>query len=313
MHAAVLIDGRLEVQERPTPEPGAGDVLVAVVGAGVNAADLLQRRGHYPAPSGWPVDIPGLELAGVVSAVGPGVDPGLIGRRVCAIVGGGAQSTHCVVPSEHLITVPDSVDLVVAGGFAEAFITAHDALSQAGATAADRILVSGAAGGVGTATVQVGARLGAHVIAVTRNAQFHDDLRRLGAAETLTLDQVPTLDPVDVVVELVGAAHLELALPVLAPRARVVVIGVGGGGRLELDLLSVMSRRTTITGSTMRARTREEKALVIGRANADLLDDWSSARISVPVARVVDLRDISAAYDYFAQPGKFGKVVVRTS
>ena len=313
MHAAVLIDGRLEVRERPTPEPGPGDVLVAVAGAGVNAADLIQRRGFYPAPPGWPVDVPGLELAGVVSAVGPGVEAGLVGQRVCAIVGGGAQATHCIVPHEHLLSVPDSVDLTVAGGFAEAFVTAHDALvTQAAATAADRVLISGAAGGVGSAAVQIGARLGAHVIAVTRTPEFHDELRGLGAAETVTLEQVAALEPVDVVIELVGAAHLQSALTVLAPHARVVVIGVGGGGRVEVDLRTVMNRRATITGSTLRARSREEKALVIGRVRADLLDDWAAQRLRVPVSRTFDLADIAAAYDYFAEPGKFGKVLVRT-
>ena len=312
MQAAVLIDGRLEVQQRPTPEPGPGDVLVAVAGAGVNAADLMQRRGQYPAPPGWPVDVPGLELAGVVTAVGPGVDIELIGQRVCAIVGGGAQATHCVVPCEHLIAVVDSIDLAIAGGFPEAFVTAHDALvTQAGAGAGDRVLISGAAGGVGSAAVQIAARRDAHVIAATRTTEFHDQLRGLGASETITVDQVATLDPVDVVIELVGTAHLQHALAVLAAQARVVVIGVGGGGRVELDLLSVMNRRATITGSTLRARSREEKALVIKRASADLHDDWASGRLQVPVARVVDFADIATAYDFFAEPGKFGKVLVR--
>lgn len=314
MHAAVLIDGRLEVQQRPTPEPGPGDVVVAVTGAGVNAADLMQRRGHYPAPPGWPADIPGLELAGVVTAVGDGVDVELIGRRVCAIVGGGAQATHCVVPSEHLVAVADSIDLTVASGFPEAFVTAHDALvTQGGVGAGDRVLISGASGGVGSAAVQIAARRGAHVIAVTRTTQFHDRLRELGASETITIDQVATLDPVNVIIELVGAAHLQQALDVLAARARVVVIGVGGGGHVELDLLSVMNRRATITGSTLRSRSRDEKALVIQRASADLLDDWASGRLQVPVARVVDFPDIAEAYDYFAEPGKFGKVLVRIS
>ena len=314
MHAAVLIDGRLQLQQRPTPEPGPGDVVIAVAGAGVNAADLMQRRGHYPAPPGWPADIPGLELAGVVTAVGDGVDVELIGGRVCAIVGGGAQATHCVVPSEHLVAVADSIDLTVAGGFPEAFVTAHDALvTQAGAGAGDRVLISGAAGGVGSAAVQIAARRGAHVIAVTRTTQFHDRLRELGASETITIDQVATLDPVNVIIELVGAAHLQQALDVLAARARVVVIGVGGGGRVELNLLSVMNRRATITGSTLRSRSRDEKALVIQRASADLLDDWASGRLQVPVARVVDFADIAEAYDYFVEPGKFGKVLVRIS
>ena len=314
MHAAVLVDGRLEVLERPTPEPGPGDVLVAVVGAGVNAADLLQRRGVYPAPAGWPVDVPGLELAGVVAAVGPNVEANLVGRRVCAIVGGGAQATHCVVPHEHLIVVPDTVDLTVAGGFAEAFVTAHDALvTQAAVTATDRVLISGAAGGVGCAAVQIAAGLGAHVIAVTRTPEFHDALRELGAAQTVTVQEVAALAPVDVVIELVGAAHLQHALGVLSPRARVVVIGVGGGGRVEVDLLTIMNRRATITGSTLRARSRDEKSLVIRRAAADLVDDWAARRLRVPVARVVDLADIASAYDFFAEPGKFGKVLVRTS
>ncbi len=314
MHAAVLIDGRLEIQERPTPEPGPGDVVVSVAAAGVNAADLIQRRGLYPAPPGWPVDVPGLELSGVVSEVGTGVDPGVLGRRVCAIVGGGGQATHCVVPAEHLITVPDTVELTAAGGFAEAFVTAHDALTtQARTTASDRVLVSGATGGVGSAAVQIAARLGAHVIAVTRTPEFHPELQRLGAAETITLDQVATLHPVDVVIELVGAAHLQSALSVLAPRARVVVIGVGGGGRIELDLLTVMNRRATITGSTLRSRQRDEKSRVIARADADLRADWSNGAIAVPVARVFQLAEIAAAYDYFAQSGKFGKVVVSTS
>ncbi|HEY5262641.1 MAG TPA: alcohol dehydrogenase catalytic domain-containing protein, partial [Acidimicrobiales bacterium] len=125
MRCVVINDGFLEVQERETPNPGPNDVVVAVRGAGINAADLMQRDGHYPAPEGWPADVPGMELAGVVSAVGQRVHEPLLGRRVCAIVGGGAQATHCLVPSEHLLFVPDHVSWDQAGGFPEAFTTAH--------------------------------------------------------------------------------------------------------------------------------------------------------------------------------------------
>jgi NADPH2:quinone reductase len=172
VRCVVINEGNLEIQERETPNPGPNDVIVAVRGAGINAADLMQRDGHYPAPEGWPVDVPGMELAGVVSAVGERVHEPLLGRRVCAIVGGGAQSTHCLVPSEHLLFVPDHVSWDQAGGFPEAFTTAHDALvTQGHLSAGERVLISGSTGGVGIAAVQIAHALGAHVIAVTRTSE----------------------------------------------------------------------------------------------------------------------------------------------
>ena len=312
MLAVVINDGALDVAHRPTPSPGAKDVVVEVHGAGVNAADLLQRRGFYPAPPDVPADVPGLEVAGVVCSVGPDVDEPLLGRRVCAIVGGGAQATHCVVPSEHLIAVPDDVSWEEAGGFAEAFLTAHDALvTQGGLTSNQRVLISGATGGVGVAGVQIARLYGAHAIAVTRTSQHHDRLRELGADETVTLDQVGDVEPVDVVLELLGAAHLSLVQHRLAPFARVIVIGVGVGARVDLDLLSIMRTRASVTGSTLRARNREDKAKVTVAARDDLLEPWIEGLLHVPIDRAFDLEDVSSAYDHFAAPGKFGKVVLR--
>ncbi len=313
MLAVIASEGDLEVTERPTPEPGPFDVVVAVRAAGLNAADLLQRQGFYPAPPGWPADIPGLEMAGVVSAVGDEVDAPLLGRRVCAIVGGGAQATHCLVPAEHLVFVPDGATWDEAGGFCEAFTTAHDALAgQAHLAPGERVLISGASGGVGVAAVQIAHAFGAHVTAVTRTSEHHHDLRALGADETITIDEVGDVEPVDVVLELVGAAHLGLAQRVLAPFARVVVIGVGGGGsRVELDLLNLMGRRATLTGSTLRSRSRAEKAEVIDRVNESLVPLWTSGELRMPIARAFALDDAAQAYEYFAQPGKFGKVVLR--
>src|ERR1035437_8984288 len=150
MRAVVISEGNLEVLERPTPEPGPRDVIVTVHAAGLNAADLLQRQGFYPAPAGWPADIPGMELAGVVSAVGSDVDQPLLGRRGCALVGGGAQAAHCAVPAGHLLCVPQGCSGLEAGRSSAAFRTAHDALvSQAHLAAGERVLISGAAGGVG--------------------------------------------------------------------------------------------------------------------------------------------------------------------
>ena len=308
----VVINGEnLEMFDRPDPKPGATGVVVTVHSFGINAADLMQRRGFYPAPAGWPQDVPGMELAGVVSAVGRDVHEPLLGRRVCALVGGGAQATQCAVPYEHLIFVPDHVTWEEAGGFAESFTTAFDALAlQAILQAGERVLVSGAAGGVGTAAVQIAHVLGAHVIAVTRTNEHHQKLRDLGADETIVSDDVSDLEPVDVVLELLGAANLEKAQRVLARFARVVVIGVGGGAKVELDLLNVMATRATLTGSTLRSRSRAEKATVIARVNETLVPLWDEGTLKVPCAGRFNFEDINRAYAFFAKPGKFGKVIV---
>ena len=302
----------LILEERPTPIPGPYEVLVEVHAAGLNAADLLQRAGFYPPPPGWPEDIPGMELAGVVTEVGDRIVELLLGRRVCAIVGGGAQATHCVVPAEHLLHTPSNVDSIDAGGFPEAFMTAYDALvTQADLKAGERVLISGAAGGVGVAAVQIGRVLGAQVVAVTRTSEHHEQLRALGASETVTLDNVPSIDPVDVVLELVGAADLNLAFRVLNPHARVVVIGVSSGSRVEVDLLNLMQKRVVMTGTTMRTRTMKEKSEVARLVGDTLVPRWRVGELVVPVAKVFDLGDVADAYDYFAQPGKFGKVILR--
>ncbi len=313
MQAIVLSDGALHLRERPDPLAGPGDVVVAVAAAGLNAADLLQRAGVYPAPPGWPVDVPGLEMAGVVEALGEGVEARWLGRRVCAIVGAGAQATRCVVPAAHLIEVPDTVEWIEAGGMAEAVLTAHDALvGQAGLRSGERVVISGAAGGVGLAALQIAHSLGSHVIAVTRDETHHEALAAVGADETLTLEDVRTLAPVDVVLELVGAAHLERVVDVLAPRARVVVIGVGGGSRATIDLRTVMARRVHLTGSTLRARSLEEKTNVVAAARAWLDERWRDGEVSMPLAGRFDLARAEEAYEFFARPGKFGKIVLTT-
>jgi NADPH:quinone reductase-like Zn-dependent oxidoreductase len=312
VRALTIRDKSLEVVERETPEPGPYDVLVNVQAAGINAADLMQRDGFYPAPPGWPEDIPGMELAGVVTEVGDRVVEPLLGRRVCAVVGAGAQATHCVVPSEHLLFLPDHVEFERAGGFPEAFTTAYDALvTQGQLTSGQRVLISGAAGGVGVAAVQIAHALGAEVIAVTRTSEHHQGLSALGATSTITLDDVGSVKNVDLILELLGAAHLSEAQYALNPFAHVVVIGVGVGNRAEIDLLNLMRRRATITGSTLRSRSREEKAEVARRVGDALVPRWTKGELGVPLAGVFSLYDAPAAYAFFAQPGKFGKVVLR--
>jgi NADPH:quinone reductase-like Zn-dependent oxidoreductase len=230
---------------------------------------------------------------------------------VAAIVGGGGQATHCLVPVEHLIAVPASVSDAEAGGFAEAFTTAFDALVlNAHIAPHERVLISGAAGGVGMAAIQITRALGATPVAVTRDTRHHDALRDLGAGECVTIDEVGAIPDVDVILELVGAAHLSVAQSKLRPFGRVVVIGVGSGGRVEVDLLGLMSRRASLTGSTLRARSREEKATIARALNEQLVPLWASGALRVVISDTLPLDRAKDAYDLFAQPGKLGKIVL---
>ena len=219
MRALSIDDGTLTIVERATPLPESGKVLVAVAGAGLNGADMMQRRGLYPAPPGWPEDVPGLEFSGTIEAIGPDVTGWSIGDRVMGIVGGGAQATHVITDATTLMRVPESVDLVTAGGFPEAFTTAYDAIVNQGfLLPGERLLVTGAAGGVGTAAIQIGRLLGAQVTACVRDLSRRDDLIALGAASVVDPDGVIDVGPFDVVIELVGAQSLTNG--VLPMRAR---------------------------------------------------------------------------------------------
>src|SRR3954449_4345178 len=198
--ATIKDDGVLVVAEHPDPEPGQGEVLVRVKAAGLNGADMLQRRGGYPAPPGSPADIPGLELAGEVAALGPGATRFAEGDRVMAIVGGGGQAELATVHERQLMPVPDTLDWPSAGAVPEVFTTAHDAIfTQAGLRPGERLLVHGAAGGVGTAAVQPGAAAGARVTATVRNPDCRDSVGALGAQEVLDPEGFEEHGPFDVI------------------------------------------------------------------------------------------------------------------
>lgn len=311
MRAVVVDDGRLRWAERDDPVPGDTELLVAVRAAGVNNADLLQRQGLYPAPPGWPPDIPGMELAGEVVATGGAVRRFAPGDHVMGVVGGGAQAELALIDEDHVLRVPAGVNWAVAGGFPEVFETAHDAVFTRGRLAmGERLLVTGASGGVGTAAVQLGAAAGARVVASARDPARHDELRALGAHEPVTPDQIGTLGPYDVVLELVGGASLSDALGALALEGRVVVIGVGGGGRIELDLLALMGRRASISGATLRARDRTAKAEVARAVSHQVLPLLEAGTVTVPVHGTYPMAEAEAAYEAFAGGGKLGKIVL---
>jgi NADPH2:quinone reductase len=311
VRAATIRDGEVLVMEHFDPEPGAGEVLVRVRGAGLNGADMLQRKGRYPAPPGSPPDIPGLELAGEVSALGPGATRFAEGDRVMAIVGGGGQAELAVVHERQLMPVPDAVGLPAAGGLPEVFTTAHDALfTQAGLRPGERLLVHGAAGGVGTAAVQLGHATGAHVTATVRNPDARDAVAGLGADAVIAPEGFAERGPFDVVLELVGAPNLAENLTALQIGGRLVVIGIGAGAKAELNLAALMAKRARIMASTLRARPLEQKAATARALEREALPLFGRGALRVPVAETFALDDVAGAYDRFAAGGKLGKIIL---
>jgi NADPH2:quinone reductase len=288
MRAAVIVDGRIEVHERPDPVPAKDEVLIRVRAAGLNGADLAQRAGRYPPPPGWPPDIPGLECAGTLED----------GTRVMALLGGGGQAELAAVHERYVLPVPEQLAFEEAGGFMEVFCTAHDALfTQAQLQPGERLLVTGAAGGVGLAGVRLGVAAGARVTASARHS--HAKLQALGADTELDGDY-------DVILELVGGDGLAANLDRLAIGGRVVVVGVGAGSRAEIDFGKLMRRRGRLFGTMLRARPLEEKALVVQRVRRHVLP----LGISVPVHQTFPLERAQDAYESFAAGGKFGKLVL---
>ncbi len=315
MHAVTITEGRLEWRRHPDPHPARGELLVEVRAAGVNGADMLQRRGLYPAPAGSAADIPGLELAGEVIETGPEVERFSAGDRVMAVVGGGAQAELAVVHERVAVAVPAGVPWDAAGGFPEVFTTAHDALfTQCGLALGERALVHGAAGGVGIAGVQLAARAGARVTATVRNAALRADVATIGARTgsvvVVAPDEFGAEAPFDVVLELVGAPNLSGDLDALAIGGRIAVIGVGSGATTELNLLTLMGKRARLHGSTLRARPLEQKADAARAVEAHVLPLLAAGDVEVPVAATYALDDATTAYDHFAAGGKLGKIVL---
>ncbi len=310
MRAGTIVDGTLQFREHPDPRPGPGQLLVAVRAAGINASDLMQVRGGYPAPPGVPADIPGLELAGEVESTGPGTTRFAVGDRVMAVVGGGGQAERAVVHEREAMPVPTGLTWEQAGGLPETFTTAHDALfTQCGLTMGERVCVHGAAGGVGTAGVQLAVAAGASVVATVRNPVLRSAVAALGAT-VVEPDEAASCGPYDVVLELIGAPNMTANFAALAIGGRITVIGVGGGAGAELDLRMLMIKRARVSGSTLRARPLEQKAAAARAVEASVLPLFEAGRLTVPVASTFPLERAAEGYERFAAGGKFGKVVL---
>jgi len=314
VHAVTITDDHeLLWAERPDPEPGDYDLLVAVGAAGLNAADLMQRQGFYPAPAGSPPDIPGMEFAGEVVEVGKRVRRFKPGDRVMALVGGGAQAELALCDERTTIEAPEELGTDAAGSFMEIAATAFDALfTQAGLSAGERLLVTGAAGGVGVAAVQLGSATGATVVASTRHADLCTPLLELGAAVATSPSESREFGPFDVVLELVGGDGAADSMRSLAAGGRMVVIGVGAGGRAELDMLGLMQKRAHVMGSTMRSRPHANRALVIAELERRVIPFVESGAMVVPIAASFPMSEAAQAYERFGAGAKLGKVVLRT-
>jgi NADPH2:quinone reductase len=315
MRAIVLYGEELRLEERPDPVPGSHEVLVAAPYAAVNPADLSQRAGKYPAPPGSPTDVPGLEVTGRVIACGDAVLGLKVGDRVFGLVGGGGLADRVAVHERHVVLVPERLDDEEATAMPEAFLTAHDALvTQAGLGLGDVLLVNGASGGVGTAAVQIGKLAGAHVIASARSAEPRRRLEELGAeavAPHEVSERVGAAGGADVIIELVGAGNLAGNLAVLSLKGRIVIVGTGAGADADLSLRALMGRRGRIFGTHLRARPLEEKAAAVQAFGHALLPAIADGRVRGLVDRIFPAEQVEEAFDYMAQPGKFGKVLLK--
>lgn len=310
----------LEEQERPVPEPGPSQIRVRVHASALNRADLLQRRGGYPAPAGWPQDIPGLEYAGTVDAVGPGAGLWAPGSRVMGIVGGGAHAEYVCVHEREAIRVPHNLSWEEAAGVPEAFLTAYDALfRQLDVQVGERVLIHAVGSGVGTAAVQLAGAAGAATIGTSRTPGKLERARELGLHTAIDAnhDWVEAVRRetenagVAAVVDLVGGDYLPRDLDVVAERGRIVLVGTVAGSRAEIDLRTVLSRRVRIIGTVLRARPVEEKIQLAREFSEHALPLFASGRVRPVIDHVFPIDHIADAHRLLESNRTFGKLVLR--
>jgi len=311
----------LELRDVPEPQPGPGQIRVRVEATALNRADLIQRAGFYPAPPGCPADIPGLEYAGEVEALGPGVSRWSVGDRVMGLVGGGAYAEKIVTHEREAAPVPRGLTLAQAASIPEAFVTAFDALVTRGRLeTGDLLLVHAAASGVGSAAVQIGAALGCTVLGTSRSADKLARCSELGLAhgvvphEGAFSDEIRRLTGgrgVDVVLDLVGGPYVPGSLACCAPRGRVVLVGLTGGPTASLDLGLVLRNRLELIGTALRSRPLEEKieaATLLARRISPLFE---SGRLKPVIDRVFPLAQAADAHRYLAANESIGKVLLQ--
>jgi NADPH2:quinone reductase len=306
----------IAIEERPDPAPGRFEVLIRPAYSGMNPADVLQRLGKHPIPPGSPKDVPGLEVAGTIVAVGDGVSDFKLGDRAMGLVGGGGHASLVVAHERELMHVPDVLDDLHAAAVPEAYLTAYDAIvSQSGLRMGDTLLVNGASGGVGTAAVQIARSLHVKVIASVRSEAVRPKVAALGA-EALGRDEafarVRELGGADVVLELVGGINVPDDIASLALRGTVILVA-GKGDDPVLSMGELMSRRGHVVGTGLRRRPLEEKAALTQDFAKHVLPLIASGEITPIVDRTFPIEQAADAFDALAVPGKFGKLLLEVN
>ncbi len=309
----------LEVQEVETPEPIGDYVRVRVRASGVNRADLLQRAGAYPAPPGSPSNIPGLEFAGEVDAVGPLVRMWKPGQRVMGLVGGGGQAQYILVHEGLLVEIPENLDFVQAAGVPEVFLTAHDALfTQAGLQMGERVLIHAAGSGVGTAAIQLAHATGATTFGTSRTQSKLERARQLGLDFGLSsqnfaaeVNRLTNNGGVHVVLDFIGAPYLEQNLDALTTWGRIVFLSTMGGVQANVNLGMLMSKRISMRGCTLRTRTLEEKLAVMHRFATSVLPLLASGKVKPVIEQVYSMEEVGKAHVEMGENKNFGKLIVR--
>jgi NADPH2:quinone reductase len=314
--ADVLSFGTLAV-----PEPGPGEIRVSVVAAGLNRADVLQRRGFYPAPPGVPADVPGLEYAGRVERLGEGVREFALGDAVMGIVAGGAMATHVIVHAREAMRAPAGMPLEEAAAIPEVFLTAYDALfSQANTALGELVLVHAVGSGVGTAALQLGLVAGAEVIGTSRTVDKLARCRALGLSEGLPISDKTFASALlertggrgcDVILDTVGATYLAENLKALALRGRLVIVGLLGGAAAELPLGLVLAKRATLFGTVLRNRPLEEKIAVAQTFTRHALPLFASGKLKPVIDVVMPMSEVRLAHQRMERNETFGKIVLR--
>ena len=313
----------LEIREVPEPaKPQGSEVLIAVKAAGLNRADIIQRRGHYPPPAGYSPNIPGLEFAGEILETAGDVTDLKTGDRVFGITAGEAQAEVLKIDRRLLVRIPDNLSFVEAAAVPEAFITAHDAVfSQAKLQGDETLLIHAVGSGVGLAALQLASVYGHRVIGTSRTAEKLERCRELGLDEAITTgsdgafaDDVLALTEsrgVDVILDLVGGGYFEQNLRSLAAKGRLLLVGLTGGSTAQFNLGVALSKRLTITGTTLRGRSIEEKADATRAFAIDVVPHLANGSVRPNLDRVFDLHDVRAAHEYLESNESFGKVALK--
>ena len=310
----------LQIRDVPTPSPARGEVRVRVRATAVNRADLLQRMGRYKVPEDAPADIPGIEVAGEVDAVGEGVRELAVGDRVFGLVSGGGYAEAVVAHARTFAPLPAELSFVEGAAVPEAFITAWDAMmTQAALTSGETVLVHAVGSGVGTAAVQIALAVGARPIGTSRSPEKLVRARQLGLDQSMVVEGAAFADEVraktasrgaDVVVELVGGAYFAEDLACLAPQGRIVVVGLLQGARADLDLVALMQKRARVYGTMLRTRPLEEKILVTRILERQLAPLFASGKLRSVVDRTLPLADAPLAHRSLERGECFGKIVL---